>query len=148
MENIPQITKLVQVGIRDYCLEEVEYIQANKDRISVFFDRDIKNEIYEGGTWGKITDRIIAELPQNVFLSFDIDALDPQYCPATGTPVMGGFEPEQVFYLIEKVLKSGRKLIGFDLVETGVGETEWDANVSARVLFKLCNFLAGSNLRK
>lgn len=148
IENIPQVSKLVQVGIRDYCLEEVEYIEKHKEKISVYFDRDIKHDIYNGGNWGKIADKIVADLPQHVFISFDIDALDPKYCPATGTPVMGGFEPEQIFFLIEKVLQSGRKLIGFDLVETGVGETEWDSNVSARVLFKLCNYLAGSNLPK
>lgn len=146
MENIPQISKLVQVGIRDYCLEEVEYINAHQDRIAVFFDADIKTRIYEGDNWSKIVNDIIAQLPQHVYLSFDIDALDPKYCPATGTPVMGGFEPGQIFYLISKILQSGRKFIGFDLVEIGVGENDWDSNVGGRVLFKLCNFLTGSNI--
>ena len=78
-------------------------------------------------------------------MSFDIDGLDPKLCPATGTPVPGGFDAEQVYYLIKRILQSGRKIIGFDLTEVGVGETGFDSNVGARVLFKLCNFLVASN---
>lgn len=145
LEEIPQIKKLVQAGIRDYCLEEWEYIRNYPERISTFFDKDIKERQYEGDTWKNIVDDIVDQLPQKVHLSFDIDGLDPKYCPGTGTPVQGGFETEQVYYLIKKVTGSGRTLIGFDLNEVGVGNTDWDANVGARVLFKLCNFLAGTN---
>jgi agmatinase len=59
--------------------------------------------------------------------------------------VQGGFETEQVFYLFSKLLQSGKKIVGFDLSEVGVGETDWDANVGARILFKLCNLLVTSN---
>ena len=80
------------------------------------------------------------------YVSFDIDGLDPKNCPNTGTPVVGGLETEQVCYLLRKIIGSGRKIIGFDLSETGVGDNnEWDANVSARILWKLCNFLVVSN---
>jgi agmatinase len=85
------------------------------------------------------------QLPQHVFISFDIDGLDPKLCPHTGTPVQGGFETEQVFYLLNKVFKSGKKIIGFDLNEVGVSHDEWDENVGARVLYKLCNLLTASN---
>ncbi len=145
LEEIPQVKKLVQAGIRDYCLEEWEYIRKHPERISTFFDKDIKERQYEGDTWKNIADEIVEQLPEKVHLSFDIDGLDPKYCPGTGTPVQGGFETEQVYYLLKKVTSSGRTLIGFDLNEVGVGNTDWDANVGARVLFKLCNFLAGTN---
>jgi agmatinase len=59
--------------------------------------------------------------------------------------VQGGFETEQIFYLIKKIMESGRKLIGFDLVEIGVGQTDWDSNVGARTLWRLCNFLVSNN---
>lgn len=101
--------------------------------------------MYEGELWKKIADEIVDQLPQNVFISFDIDGLDPKLCPHTGTPVMGGLETEQLFYLFRKILASGRQLIGFDLNEVGVSTTEWDENVGARVLYKLCNFLLASN---
>ncbi|MFN8243386.1 MAG: agmatinase family protein [Ferruginibacter sp.] len=145
IEEIPQLKKLVQVGIRDYCTEEVDYIGASNFRIITYYDKEIKNRQYEGQTWREIADEIINHLPDKVFISFDIDGLDPKLCPHTGTPVQGGFEAEQIFYLFSKILKSGRQLIGFDLNEVGVSHDEWDENVGARCLFKLCNLLVASN---
>ncbi|TAE72456.1 MAG: agmatinase, partial [Bacteroidetes bacterium] len=139
LEENQQIEKLVQVGIRDYCQEEYDYIAANPRRITTYFDQQIRERQFEGETWKQIVDDIIAQLPQKVYLSFDIDGLDPKLCPNTGTPVQGGFEAEQILYLVRKLVASGRQLIGFDLVEVGVGESDWDANVGARILFKLCN---------
>ena len=145
LEEIPQLSKLVQVGIRDYCGEEVDYINANKNRIVTYFDKDIKERQYEGESWKQIVDEIIAHLPDKVFISFDIDGLDPKLCPHTGTPVQGGFEAEQVFYIFKKLVQSGRQLVGFDLNEVGVSHDEWDENVGARCLFKLCNLLVAAN---
>ncbi len=145
LEQIPEIKKLVQVGIRDYCEEELDYINNSKGRVKTLFDKDIKERQFEGDTWKMIVDEIINELPQNVFISFDIDGLDPKLCPHTGTPVQGGFQTEQVFYLIKNLLKSGKKIIGIDLNEVGVSHDEWDENVGARVLYKLCNFFIASN---
>lgn len=145
LREVPQLEKLVQVGIRDYSGGEWEYITQNHNRVVTYFDKDIKTRQYEGETWKNITEEIISNLPQHVYISFDIDGLDPKLCPNTGTPVQGGFETEQVFYLFSKILQSGRKLVGFDLVEVGVGESDWDANAGARMLFKLCNLLVTSN---
>ncbi|MEO5642982.1 MAG: agmatinase family protein, partial [Bacteroidia bacterium] len=143
--TIPQVSKLVQVGIRDFCQEELELIQNSNGRIKTFFDRDIKHAHYEGKTWAQQVDEIIATLPENIYISFDIDGLDPKLCPNTGTPVAGGFEFEQVAYLIQQVAKSGKKIIGIDLNEVSPGEDEWDANVGARMLFRMCNLMALSN---
>ncbi len=145
LKEIPQLKKLVQVGIRDYCEEEWDFINANTDRVATFFDQDIKERLYDGDTWQKITDQIIDHLPANVFISFDIDGLDPKLCPHTGTPVQGGFETEAIFYLFKKIQKSGRRIVGFDLNEVGISQDEWDENVGARCLFKLCNLLVASN---
>ncbi|CAN5902549.1 agmatinase family protein [soil metagenome] len=143
--TIPQVSKLVQVGIRDFCQEELELIQNSNGRIKTFFDRDLKHAHYEGKTWAQQVDEIIATLPENIYISFDIDGLDPKLCPNTGTPVAGGFEFEQVAYLIQQVAKSGKKIIGVDLNEVSPGEDEWDANVGARMLFRMCNLMALSN---
>jgi len=145
LEKIPGMKKLVQVGIRDYCEEELDYINNSNGRVVTFFDKNIKTRQYEGETWKSIVDEIVNTLPQQVFISFDIDGLDPKLCPHTGTPVQGGFETEQVFYLLHKVHLSGRKIVGFDLNEVGVSHNEWDENVGARVLYKLCNLLTASN---
>lgn len=145
LEEIPQLQKLVQVGIRDYCEEEWDYIKASNERVVTYFDKDLKERQFEGQTWQMIADNIIQNLPQTVYISFDIDGLDPKLCPHTGTPVQGGFEAEQVFYLFKKVLASGRKIVGFDLNEVGVSHDEWDENVGARCLFRLCNLLIANN---
>ena len=145
LEEIPQLQKLVQVGVRDYCSEEVAYIDTNKNRIVTYFDKDIKERQYEGETWKQIVDEMIGHLPDKVYISFDIDGLDPKLCPHTGTPVQGGFETEQVFYIFKKVVQSGRQFVGFDLNEVGVSHDEWDENVGARCLFKLCNLLVAAN---
>ena len=145
LTEIPELKKLVQVGIRDLCEEEWDYIQNSESRVVTYFDKNIKERQYEGETWKQIVDDIIDQLPEKVFLSFDIDGLDPKLSPNTGTPVAGGMEAEQVFYLLKNLLKSGRKLIGFDLNEVGSGDTGWDANVGARVLWRLCNMLVVSN---
>lgn len=146
LQEIPSLTHLVQLGARDYCQEEWEYIQNNKNRVTTYFDKDIKERQYEGETWKQIVDDIVNKLPQKVLVSFDVDGLDPKLCPNTGTPVQGGFETEQIFYLLKKVVQSGRQLIGFDLVEIGVGDNnEWDANVGAHILWRLANMLVASN---
>jgi len=145
LETIPQIEKLVQISIRDLCQEEWDYLQKNNKRVVVYFDDYIKQQQFEGQNWNVIADAIINDLPQNVYISFDIDGLDPKLCPHTGTPVPGGLQAEQVIYLFKKIMESGRKLIGFDLVEVGIGEGSIDSNVGARILWKLCNFLIKSN---
>ena len=76
LEEIPQLTTLVQVGIRDYCEEEWDYINKSNGRVITYFDKVIKERQYEGQTWATITDEIISRLPQKVFISFDIDGLD------------------------------------------------------------------------
>jgi agmatinase len=141
LKEVPQVSKLVQVGIRDYCDEELAIINSNP-RVKTFFDKDIKEAMYEGTTWKQIVDRIIESLPEHVYLSFDIDGLDPKLCPNTGTPVPGGFEVEQIFYLFKKIKESGKKIIGFDLNEVSSGENfddSIDPLVGARVLYKMCN---------
>ncbi|MDP4285411.1 MAG: agmatinase family protein [Bacteroidota bacterium] len=145
LAEIPELVKLVQIGIRDYSPIEVDYINNSNSRVITYFDKEIKERGFEGETWQKISDEIINHLPQKVYISFDIDGLDPKLCPNTGTPVQGGFETQQVYYLFRKIIESGRQLIGFDLNEVGISNNEWDENVGARILFKLCNLMLKSN---
>lgn len=141
--KIKEVSKLVQVGIRDYCEAELDIINNSNGRVKTFFDRDIKHQEYQGTTWHSICEKIVNELPQNIYLSFDIDGLDPKLCPGTGTPVAGGFETEQVLYLIEMVVKAGKKFVAFDINEVG-GEDEWNANVAARLLYRIANLVMKS----
>ncbi len=144
--KIPQISKIVQVGIRDFCEQEVENVFKEKGRVIVHTDSDLKKETFEGKSWEQQCDEIIASLPQKVCISFDIDGMYPWYCPNTGTPVPGGFSFEQATYLFNKLAESDKEIIGFDLVEVAPGENDdWDGNVGARMLFHMCGVLAKNN---
>ena len=142
--KLPSVNRLVQVGIRDFCEEDVQVMERSMGRIKTFFDDDLKSNLYEGRHWNSLCKEIIRELPDKVYISFDIDGLHPSLCPGTGTPVAGGLEYDQVLYLIRQVVQSGRKIIGFDLNEVAPGEDDWDANVGARLLYQLCNWMAVS----
>lgn len=141
LEEIPTLEKLIQLGVRDYSEEEWSLVCNSNFRVITYFDKEIKERQFEGETWKQLVDEIVQQLPQQVYLSFDIDGLDRKYCPNTGTPVQGGFETEEIFFLVKKIHESGRKLIGFDLVEIGVGQSDWDSNVGARTLWRLCNLM-------
>lgn len=144
IDKISSLEKLVQVGIRDYCEEEF-ILSQNHPKVKTYFDRDIKQQIFKGKSWDYICDEIIENLSDKVYISFDIDGLDPRFCPNTGTPVAGGFETDQVLYLFEKMLSSGKKIIAFDLNEVAPAkDNDWDANVAARLLYRMINIAVKS----
>lgn len=142
LSTIPQTAKIVSVGVRDVGEKEIEYARSLGGRASIFFDAAMQERLLEGARWSAIVAEIIAELPDKVYISFDIDGLDPSLCPHTGTAVPGGLSFAQAALLLEAVKKSGKKVIGFDLVEVSPNlypeSSEWDANVGARILYKLC----------
>jgi agmatinase len=146
--QLQSVSKLVQVGVRDFCNEELEFIDKQNDRIKVFFDTDLKRSRYAGDAWHGSCRKIVDELPEKVYISFDIDGLDPKLCPGTGTPVPGGLEFDEAVYLLNMVHDSGRKIVGFDLCEVAPGKDEWDANVGARMLYKLCTILLKNNVKR
>lgn len=141
---IDQVSKIVQVGIRDFCEGEVKVVKKQDGRVLVHTDLDIQADSFEGVTWQSKCDQIIASLPERVAVSFDIDALLPWYCPNTGTPVPGGLSFEQAAYLLSRLAASNKQIIGMDLVEVAPGEDDWDGNVGARMLFHMCGVLAAS----
>ncbi|MEX0966247.1 MAG: agmatinase family protein [Bacteroidia bacterium] len=140
--KISAIENLVQVGIRDISQGESDVIKKAEGRIKVFYDAAQKEQLFRGKSWAYCCDEIVESLEKKVYISFDIDALEPHLCPNTGTPVPGGLSFEQAVFLLETLVKSGRQIIGFDLCEVSPGQNEWDANVGARMLYKLCGFAA------
>jgi agmatinase len=136
------VSGLVQVGIRDFAEEEVKFIESASKKVSVFYDSDISKRLFNGNTWADVVSEIISKLPEHVYVSFDIDGLDPSLCPNTGTPVPGGLSFNQVDYLLDSLVRSGKKIIGFDVSEVNPSmENDWDANVGARILFRLCTYM-------
>lgn len=140
---------VVQVGIRDFCEEEFHFAQEHGGRVHVFFDHDIKVQLSKGAYWFDMAQSIVKSLPKKVYISFDIDGLDPVFCPNTGTPVPGGLDYDQALILLSVLGNSGRQIIGFDLCEVAPSphdpNDEWDGNVGMRLLYKLCGWLAKTN---
>ena len=144
--KIKEVTKLVQVAVRDECEDEINLVSSN-DRIVQYDDYLLAAAEFEGKTWGQQCVEIVANLPERVYISFDIDGLSPGLCPNTGTPVPGGVSFQKAVYLLRKLVESGRRIIGFDVSEVAPGADEWDANVGARIIYKLCNLMYLSNNR-
>ena len=146
LRDVPQAERIVEVGVRDYCDAEAELARSS-ERIRMFDDTQLSAAAFEGETWGATCRRIVAELPERVYVSFDIDGLSVEYCPHTGTPVAGGLTFNQAVYLLHETVRSGRRIIGFDVVEVVPRPgSSIDASTGARILYKLCGLTLKSEL--
>jgi agmatinase len=147
MSRVDGVGKLVQVGIRDFSEAEMEFALSQGDRVVVHYDDAWAEEMMRGRSFAELAQRAIGALPREVYVSFDIDALEPALCPNTGTPVPGGLTFHQAAMMLEMVVKSGRRVVGFDVVEVAPGMKggpEIDAVCGARALYKLCG-IAGES---
>lgn len=138
------IKSLLSIGIRDFSEQEYRLATTNK-RIRTLYDIDLAQLQTSGESLNKIFTDALSFLPDEIYISFDIDGLEPHLCPHTGTPVPGGLRFQEAMILLELAVSLGKKIIGFDLCEVCPGDDEWDANVGARVLYKLCGAASVSN---
>ena len=153
MKNVLDVADnvvLTQVGIRDFSDGELAWVEANPARTTVYFDAQLR-EVRLGGRFADLATAIAAALTDDVYFSFDIDGLDPALCPSTGTPVPGGFSYDEIVFLMGAVVAAGKRVVGMDLVEVAppppstpddllvLGDS-WDANVGARLLYKMIGF--------
>ncbi len=136
------VAKVVHVGIRDFGERELELIQQSKGRVTALFDADWARAKLDGANLRELVHKTIAQLPQEIYVTFDVDGLDPTLCPNTGTPVPGGLSWHEALLWIEEIAKSKKRVVGLDLNEVSPGATDdeddsWDAIVGARLLYKL-----------
>jgi agmatinase len=139
LQELPQVARVVQVGVRDFGEDEDAFIREHPDRVRTYFDADLRAKLFDGESWHRLALRMAADLPRDVFVSFDIDGLDPALCPHTGTPVLGGLSFPEATAVLRALVETGRRIVGFDLVEVAPDpdrRSEWDGNVGARVLYK------------
>ncbi|HHP7242953.1 MAG TPA: agmatinase family protein [Cyclobacteriaceae bacterium] len=137
--KLDNVKKLIQLGVRDYCPAEEQTAQTD-GRITSYHDLEIFERLFHDDLWADITEEITYHLPGNVYISFDIDGLEPVLAPNTGTPVPGGLKYAHVTFLLKKLVESGHTIIGFDLCEVVPSDQQWDQNVGARILYQLCSF--------
>jgi agmatinase len=143
MDGVAGVSRLVQIGIRDVSDEELDYVSRSAGRIVVHHDATLAAARFEGEPWAAQVRRVLEPLPQDVYLTFDVDGLDPALCPHTGTPVPGGLSFHEACALVAGVVRSGRRIVGLDLVEVAPGPEgdSWDANVGARLLYKMIGWM-------
>jgi agmatinase len=155
LRSVPRVVQMTQIGIRDFGEGELAAAKAAGDRVAVHFDQDWADAVARGAKYLDLVRAALKSLPPKVYVSFDIDALDPSLCPHTGTPVPGGLTFPQAALILHELAASGRQVVGFDLVEVCPGPEvlntggtpvphEWDANVGARILYKLCGVAAAN----
>ncbi|MFT5170830.1 MAG: agmatinase [Candidatus Marinamargulisbacteria bacterium] len=140
-DQVPAVSRIIQVGVRDFCEDEQTRVLGSNSKIRTFSDWAMKEKLFSGMPWSSICDEIVAALPDQVYISFDIDGLEPGCCPHTGTLVPGGLSYDQAIHLLAAVWRSGKQIIGADLVEVAPGPTEWDGNVGSRLIFFLLGLL-------
>ncbi|MEO8035158.1 MAG: agmatinase family protein [Acidobacteriota bacterium] len=140
MTRLPRVSRLVQVGVRDFGQAEGRMIETSNGRIVTYFDSDVSRKKDEGVPFASIADEIVGKLPPDIYLSWDIDGLDPTLCPGTGTPVPGGLSWNEAIALLRAIHRAGKRIVGLDLCEVSPGHTEWDASVGARLLYKMIGF--------
>lgn len=127
--------RITQVGIRAQCIEEANFIKENK--VNTFYASAIRRGLH-GIDWQQTT---VDSLNDEIYITFDVDYFDPSIMPSTGTPEPDGFLYNETLDLFRKLVKSGKKIIGFDCVELAPveGVTHPDITTS-RLIYKMLNY--------
>ena len=135
MARVAEFTKdIVQVGIRAQCKEEYDFIKNNK--IKTFYARDLREDKY-GKNWQKA---VLDSLNENVYITFDVDGLDPAVISATGTPEPGGLLWDETMNLL-KLIGKNKKIVGFDVVELAPNQKDVSSDFNAaKLVYKMINY--------
>jgi agmatinase len=124
-------TKIVQVGIRAQCIEEARFIKARG--IHTFYAHTLRG----GFNW---SDAVIECLSDEVYITFDVDGLDPSIMPSTGTPEPNGLFWAETLHLLRRVGEQ-KRIIGFDVVELAPAKGVHHADLTAaKLTYKMMNY--------
>lgn len=122
---------IVQVGIRSLCDEEA--IFAKKNKLNIFWAKDI----FDNDEWMQDA---ISNLSKNVYVTFDLDVLDPSIMPSTGTPEPGGLLYYQILRFLKKVCEE-RNVVGFDVVELCPNKHDVSSDFTAsKIIYKMIGY--------
>ena len=134
MRRVMEICPVVQVGIRSLSYEEKEFIDERK--LKIFWARDIVGN-------DKWFDEALQMLPKNVYITFDVDGLDPSIMPSTGTPEPGGLGYYHILRFLKKVFEK-RNVLGLDLVELApISGNNAPDFMCARLVYKMIGYKFG-----
>jgi len=126
--------RITQVGIRAQCIEEARFIKDKK--INTFYASALRRGLH-GAQWQKA---VVDTLAKDVYITFDVDAFDPSIMPSAGTPEPDGLYYSETLDVLRNIIASGRRIVGFDVVELapvkGVAHPDLTA---ARLVYKMLN---------
>ncbi len=127
--------KITQVGIRAQCREEAEFIRERG--VKTFYANAIRRGVH-GEYWQR---SVVDTLGQDVYVTFDVDYFDPAIMPATGTPEPDGFLYSETLDVFRTLVMSGRRIVGFDVVELAPMKGLSHPNLlAARLVYKMLNY--------
>ncbi|WP_298310015.1 agmatinase [uncultured Aquimarina sp.] len=122
-------TNLIQVGIRSMDISEKSIMNEE----NVFFAHDMATDDY----W---IDNVVDLLGDNVYITFDLDALDPSIMPSTGTPEPGGLFWYETLGFLKKVFEE-KNVVGFDIVELCPNEIDKSSDfLAAKLYYKMLSY--------
>lgn len=130
--DAPGVT-LVSVGVRNISTGEIPFLEANRDRIDIFWARD-------RATWdiGEIAARLAG---RPVYLTFDLDGFDSSLMPATGTPEPGGLFWDDAINIIRTASEAAGEIVGADICElapiTGLHACDF---LAAKLAYKILSY--------
>lgn len=126
--------RITQVGIRAQCKEEYEYIKEKN--VKTFYAHQIK--AMKDNLWQK---KVVENFGNQIYITFDVDYFDPSIMPSTGTPEPNGFLYNETLEVFREIVKSGKEIIGFDVVELApVKNLPHPDMTAARLIYKMLNY--------
>ena len=136
MRRTAEIAPITQVGIRSLSADEAAAVPSLPTKI--FYDYNMRAD----GAW---MDRVVESLSDTVYVTIDVDGLDPAIMPATGTPEPGGLSWYEALALLRKVIR-GRRVVGCDIVELSpLGGDVAPNFLCAKLLYKILSYRFGSD---
>jgi agmatinase len=125
----PRVEQVLQLGIRSVCSEEIAYARAHPQRVRIWF----AEEVHAGGWAAELAARLAGRA---VFLTIDVDGLDPSIVPATGTPEPDGLSWQEALAIVRTVAQAAR-IVGIDCVELAPHPGQHAADFAvAKLLYK------------
>lgn len=138
MRRIYEICPITQVGIRSMSQEEACFIKKNN--LKLFY----ASKIIKCYNW---IEEIISNLADEVYITIDLDVLDPSIMPAVGNPEPGGLDWYLLLEFLFKVTQQ-KKIVGFDVVELVPNDTSYSAScLAASLVYKLISYIKSNNLK-
>ena len=130
MRRVLEYCPIVQVGIRSLCEEEHRFLTQNQ--MQPFFAEGLPLDI----------DGIVSALSTDVYVTIDLDVLDPSIMSAVGTPQPGGISWHEILRILRRVAET-RRIVGCDLVELCPAEGPPScAFLAAKLAYKLIGYLS------